>query len=53
MPRLTCPPRMSPNARGTACVPVLDMPDFGTPGSLPSGIGRGAPAGVGGAPTCR
>jgi hypothetical protein len=53
-PRRACPPRMAPNARGTACVPVLDMPDFGSPGSLPSGAGRGSGAPTsGGTPTRR
>jgi hypothetical protein len=35
-----CPPNMKPNVGGTGCVPTLDMPDFGTPGSAVPG---GAP----------
>ncbi len=45
-PVIRCPPRTAPNAAGTACLPQLDMPDFGAPGSLPSGLGRAAPARV-------
>jgi hypothetical protein len=46
---LQCPPRTAPNAKGTACIPQLDMPDFGTPGSLAPPGGHGVPGTVPGA----
>lgn len=41
---LECPPRMIPNARGTACIRQLNVPPFRTPGSLRPGGDRRVPA---------
>jgi hypothetical protein len=47
---LSCPPRTTPNAAHTRCIPELDMPDFGGAGSgsFAPGAGGRAPGGGGG-----